>query len=163
MVSCLGSLVQSCCGEGGTLQTNITGVHEEYSQCVGHTGFGHTGFAPLSRHVCFSRLHCSDFRLLCRKWALGCMHFLGLSCSGPGSWVFHRSTDLVRLPFCAIPWSEQLRRPGAWQAHSQVWCVLSPPRSQPLGFLDVPSSGVPCISSGELNSGCDPPGRYQLS
>ena len=30
MVSCLGSLVHSCCWEGGTLQTNITG-------CVGST------------------------------------------------------------------------------------------------------------------------------
>ena len=32
----LGSLVQSHCGEGGTLQTNNTGV---CSQCLGHTGF----------------------------------------------------------------------------------------------------------------------------
>ena len=32
----LGSLVQSCCGEGGTLQTNNTGV---CSQCLSHTGF----------------------------------------------------------------------------------------------------------------------------
>ena len=35
----LGSLVQSCCGEGGTLQTNITGMCGEYSQCLGHTEF----------------------------------------------------------------------------------------------------------------------------
>ena len=33
------SLVQLCCGEGRTLQTNITGVCGEYSQCLGHTGF----------------------------------------------------------------------------------------------------------------------------
>ena len=31
----LGSLVQSRCGEGGTLQTNNTGV---YLQCLSHTG-----------------------------------------------------------------------------------------------------------------------------
>ena len=31
----LGSLVQSCCGKGGTLQTNNTGM---CSQCLGHTG-----------------------------------------------------------------------------------------------------------------------------
>ena len=31
--------------------------------------------------------------------------------------------------FCALPRSEQVRRPGAWRTHSlQVWCVLSPPR-----------------------------------
>ena len=39
MVTYLGSLVQLCCGEGGTLQTNITGVCGECSQCLGHTGF----------------------------------------------------------------------------------------------------------------------------
>ena len=32
----LGSLVQLCCGEGGTLQTNNTSV---CSQCLSHTGF----------------------------------------------------------------------------------------------------------------------------
>ena len=49
-----------------------------------------------------------------------------------------------------------------------VWCVLSPPCSQPLGFLGAQHerllvSGVPCVSSGELISGCDPPGRCQPS
>ena len=39
MVTYLGSLAQLCCGEGGTLQTNITGVCGECSQCLGHTGF----------------------------------------------------------------------------------------------------------------------------
>ena len=39
MVIYLGSLVQLCCGEGGTLQTNITGMCGECSQCLGHTGF----------------------------------------------------------------------------------------------------------------------------
>ena len=39
MVSCLGSLVQLCCGEGGILQTNITGVCGECLQCFGHIGF----------------------------------------------------------------------------------------------------------------------------
>ena len=39
MVSCLGSLVHSCCGEGGALQTNVTGACGEQAQCSGHTGF----------------------------------------------------------------------------------------------------------------------------
>ena len=46
MVSCLGSLVQSRCGEGGALQTNVTGVCGEHSQCSGHTGFA------LAHRVC---------------------------------------------------------------------------------------------------------------
>ena len=44
MVSFLGSLVQPCCGEGGALQTNVTGLCGEHSQCSGHTGF-----APVHR------------------------------------------------------------------------------------------------------------------
>ena len=38
-VTYLGSLVQMCCGEGGTLQTDITGVCGECLQCMDHTGF----------------------------------------------------------------------------------------------------------------------------
>ena len=34
MVSCLGSRVQSCCGEAGALQTDIAGVCGEHSQWV---------------------------------------------------------------------------------------------------------------------------------
>ena len=39
MVTYLVSLVRSCCGEEGTLQTTITGLCEECSQCLGYTGF----------------------------------------------------------------------------------------------------------------------------
>ena len=39
MVIYLGSLVQLCRGEGGALQTNITEVSGECTQCLGHTGF----------------------------------------------------------------------------------------------------------------------------
>ena len=43
VVSCLGSFVQSCCGEGGALQTNVTGLCGEHLQCSSHTGI-----APLT-------------------------------------------------------------------------------------------------------------------
>ena len=71
------------------------------------------------------------------RQALGCVHFPGLSHSG--SWVLHKGTDSVGPAFCALPRSKQLRKPGAWWVHSpQVGrCVLSPPPSQPLGFLVV--------------------------
>ena len=39
MVTYLGSFVQLCCGEGGTLQTNITGMCGECLQCLNHIGF----------------------------------------------------------------------------------------------------------------------------
>ena len=44
------------------------------------------------------------------------MHFPGLSCSGSGSQVLHKGAELVRPAFCALPRSDQLRRPGAWPA-----------------------------------------------
>ena len=89
--------------------------------------------------LCFPSLHCSGFRLLCREHTLSCMHFSDLNNSGSGSRVFHKGVDSVGPVFCAVPWSEQLRRPGAWRAHSlQVQCVLSPPQSQLLGFQAHP-------------------------
>ena len=54
----------------------------------------------------------------CLMRALGSVHFAGLSCSGSGSRVFHKGTDSAGPAFCALPKSEQLRRPGVWQAHT---------------------------------------------
>ena len=39
VISCSRLLVQSCCREGGALQTNVTGLCGEHSQCSSHTGF----------------------------------------------------------------------------------------------------------------------------
>ena len=103
----LGSLVQSCCGEGGTLQTNISGVCGECSQCLGHTGF-----AP-AHGVCAFPVYtaqtvgCSAGN--CLMLALGFVYTLGLSRSGSGSRVLHKGADLVGPAFCALPRSEQLR------------------------------------------------------
>ena len=69
-------------GEGGTLQTNITGA------CGGCLQFlGHTGFAPSHGMCAFpvytvQALGCSAGN--CLRQALGCMHFPGLSCSDLG-------------------------------------------------------------------------------
>ena len=113
MVTYLGSLIQWCCGDGGALQTNIPGV---CSQCPGRTGF-----AP-AHGVCAFPVYtaqapgCSVCNSLRR--ALGCVHFPDLNRSGSGSQVLHKGADSVRPGFCALPRSEQLRRPGAWQVHS---------------------------------------------
>ena len=73
---------------------------------------------PRSWHVCFPSLHWSGSRVLCRERALGCVHCPGLSRSSSGSQVLHKGADLVGPVFCALPRSEQLRRTGAWRAHS---------------------------------------------
>ena len=100
----LGSLVQSHCGEGGTLQTNNTGV---CSQCLSHTGSAPAHSAcSLPAHTaqalgCFAGNH---------PWpALGCLHLLGPSHSGTGTRVVLRGADSVGPAFCALPRSEQLR------------------------------------------------------
>ena len=116
MVTYLSSLVQLCGREGGTLQTNIAGMCGEFWQCMGHSGF-----APAHSSMCFLAVHCSGSRVLCR--ALSNVHFPSLSCSGSGSWVLFKGTDLVGHAFCALPRLEQLRRPGAWQAHCPRWAV----------------------------------------
>ena len=115
------------------LQTNITGV---CSMIQPHW------VCPHSWCVCFPSLHFSDSRLLCRE----------LSDAGPGLPEFPRSKPL-RFRFsgtpqrCRLGWacvlchsrSKQLRWPGAWRALLPPvgGCGLSPPPSQPLGFLGV--------------------------
>ena len=128
MVTYLGSLVQSCRGEGGTLQTNITGV------CGGSAcSFVATVDLPLITVYVLSQS--TPLRLQvavqgnCLKRALGCMHFPGLSRSGSGFQVLHKGVDLVGPSFCALSRSEQLRRPGAWRVHSPYV------RCQSVGFI----------------------------
>ena len=131
MVTFLGSLVQSCCGEVGTLQTNITGVCGESSQCLGHTGF-----APAHGLCAFpvytaQALGCSAWN--CLRWALGFMHFPGLSHSGSG-WVLLKGTHWLGLQFLPFP--------GPSHSGDQVFgkhdcCDLLPLLSLPLDFLGV--------------------------
>ena len=98
----LGSLVQLCCGDGGMLQTNITGVCGECSQCLGHTGFApsHGGVCAFPVYTA-QALGCSAGN--CLKRALGFMNFPGLSHSGSGTQVLLKGTDSVGPAFCDFP------------------------------------------------------------
>ena len=87
------------------LQTNNTGVG---AQCLSHTGsaLAH-GACSLPAHTaqaldCSARNH--------PRPALGCLHLPGLSCSGSGTQVVLRGTDLVGPTFCALPRSKQLKQ-----------------------------------------------------
>ena len=98
----LGSLVQSCHGEGGTLQANNTGV---CLQCLGHTGFASThGVCAFSVYAAWA-VGCSAEN--CPRPALSCMHLPGLSHSGSGTWVVLRGADSVGPEFGALPRSKQ--------------------------------------------------------
>ena len=127
MVTFLGLLVQSCCGEGGTLQTNNTGV---CSHCLSHTGFA-PGHGVCSSPVYTAQaLGCSAGS--CLRQALGCMHFPGLNCSGSGSRVLHKGW--LGLHFVLFP---GLNSSGDQVFGKRGHCDLSPPPSLPLGFLGV--------------------------
>ena len=101
VVTYLGALVQLCYGEGGTLQTNISGMCGECSQYMDHSGFA------LAHCVCALPVYtaqapgCSPRN--CLRWALDFVQFLGLSHSGSGSQVLHRGADLVGPAFCPLP------------------------------------------------------------
>ena len=115
MVTYLGSLVQLCCGEGRTLQTDITGVCGECSQCLGHTGFA-TAHGMCSFPVYTAQhLGCSAGEL--SKAGPGCVPFPGLTRSGSGSRSSTKA-QMVGPAFCALPRSKQLREPGALRAHA---------------------------------------------
>ena len=109
MVTYSGSLVQSCCGR------------EEHCKqiplaCVGSA---HSASATLGLLMACVLSQSTLLRLQvalqgnCLKWALGSVHFPGLSHSGSGSRVLHKGTDLVGPAFCALLRSGQLRQPGA--------------------------------------------------
>jgi len=125
---------------------------------------------PKLKAACASRVYTAQVQDAlqrdCLKWALRFVHFPVLSCSG--SWVLHKSTDSVGHVFCALPRAKQLRRPGAWWAHCPRWAVCfnhlpGPSCLDSQVYHKSTVSGVPCVSSGELISGCDPPGRCQPS
>ena len=127
-----------CCREGGTLQINIPGVCGECSQCMGHTGF-----API-HSMCSFPVYTAQ--------APGCS--IGeLSKAGPGLRALRRSV-LLRFRFLGTPqghrfgWAcilfpSQVRAAQVTRCLGSAvspggGCILSPPLSQPLGFLSVP-------------------------
>jgi len=98
VVTFLCSLVQSFCGEGGTLQTNIPSICGGCSQC-----FNHTGFAP-DHDMCAFPVYTAQAPGYsagnCLRQALGCVHFPGLSRSGSGSRVLPKGADSIGpVPF----------------------------------------------------------------
>ena len=98
----LDSLVQLCCGEGATLQTNITGVCGVCSQCMDHTGF-----APAQGE--------------CVSWVS--------TAQAPGCSAGELSK--VSPVFHPLPRSNSLRFSGTPQGYRLGWaCVLCPSQVQ---------------------------------
>ena len=138
----LGSLVQSRCGEGGTLQTNNTGV---CSQCLSHTGPAPAhGTCTLPAHTA-QALGCSTGKRL--TLALGCMHLPGLSHSSSGTRVVLRGADSVGPAFCALPSSEH----GIWRVRSLRLIASPVPAAQFSGCTTgAPSQADDCPEPQEV-------------
>ena len=129
MVTFLGSLVQSCCEEGGTRQTSITG-------CVGSArSVSAPPVCPHSQRGYFHGLHCSGSRLLC--WEL--------SEVGPGLSALPRSKSLrsrylstpqrCRLGWACILCPSLVQVAQVFGEHGH--CNLLPLPSLLLSFLGV--------------------------
>ena len=127
---------------------------------------------PCSRRVCFPSLHCSDSRLLCRKLSDGGPGLHALPRSKPLRFRFSDTPQRRRLGWACVLHQSQVQPAQVTRRLVRIvtpsWRLrLIPSPSQPLGcVLGVQwctFSGGPSVSSGELISGCDPPGRYQPS
>ena len=146
------------------MQTNITGVWGECSQCLGHTGFAPT------HGVC---------AFLVYTVQAPCCSAGELSKVGPGLHALPRSKLLIfrfwgtpqrrRLGLAYVLCPSQVRAAQVTRylanAHSPGGAGRLTSPIQPLSQVHSRSaiSGVLCVSSGELISGCDPPGRCRPS
>ena len=156
MVSSSGSLVQSCCGAGRALQTNVTGVCGGHSPCSGHTGFAPT------------RCVCAFPSILLRLQ-------VDLQGAGPELHALPRPKPL-RFQFSGTPQNHRL----GWACILCLPC-LSSSGSQELDGRTLPGCGAPhppgvpasvsactsctsgfCLFWGAASS-CDPPGGCQPS
>ena len=148
MVSCLGSLVQSCCGEGGALQTNATGVCGEHSQCSGHTG------SALHRGVCAFPVYTAQ--------APGCSIWSGpcLAC-GSSFQGLHRSAGSAGPAFCAFP-ARAAQAARSLTSSLSLGAVHLIPSAVPAS-VSARRLGTPRVCSQDLASSRDPPGGCQPS
>ena len=135
-----------------------------------HTVYGPHWLCPSSRHLCFPGLHCSGSRLLCRE----------LSKTDPGFCALPRS-KLLRLRFSDISQRHRLGWacilcPSQVQGAQATRCLASTlsqctvhlttslaPAARFPGCTARALSQVCGVSSGELISDCNLPGRCQPS
>ena len=103
----------------------------------------------------------------CLRWALGCVHFPGLSHSGSG--CFSGTPQRLRLGWTCLLCPSSVRAAQATRCLASTvtlrcgvsYHLLQPSHSVSWVAAGVPVSGMPCVSSGELTPGCDPPRECQ--
>ena len=143
----LGSLVQLCFREGGTLpKKNTTGVCGECLQCLGHAGWRPLTVCVLSQ----STLLRLQFPLQgnCLKWVLGFVHFPGLK---PLRFRFSGAPQRHRLNWACILCLSQVQ---AAQATGCLASTLSPGGQVCLITSLVPPAQFPGCTAGTLSQVC---------
>ena len=127
---------------------------------------------PDSQRVRFPNLHCSGSRLLCRELSGAGPGLHELPRSKPLSFRFSGTPQRCRLGWACVLCLSQVE--GA-QVTRRLVSAVAPPLKAAAYRLPRPScsafwvysrcafSGGPCVSSGELNSDCEPPGRCRPS
>ena len=152
------SLVQvrwfSCAGGGGALQTNLTGLCGEDPSVLATLGL-----PPLTARVSLSTL----LRLQAALQGAG-PELCALPRPKPLGFRFSGTPQRRRLGWAYVLCLPRPSSSGSQELEERtprVQDAFPPPPSQPQ-FLGAPI-GAPCVSSGELISGCDPPSRCQPS
>ena len=122
---------------------------------------------PHSRHVCFPCLYCLGSRLLCQELSEVSSGLRALPRSKPLRFRFSGTPQRCRLGWACVLCPSQVQ---AAQVTRFLASVVAATYRLPRPCHSVfwvynwrTFSGVPCVSSGELISGCDPPGRCQPS
>ena len=127
---------------------------------------------PCSRRVCFPSVHCLGSRLLCQELSEASPGLYALPRSEPLRFRFLGTPQRRRLGWACVLCPSQVRAPQVTRCLANTvtprWGSVSYGLSLPsrLVFWEYNGhafSGVPCFSSGELISGCDPPGGCQPS
>ena len=140
----LGSLVQRCCGEGGMLQTNNTGV---CSQCLGHTGF-----APAHGMCAFSVYTAQAPGCSAGEVSKGCPGWRALPRSKPFRFRFSGTPQRHRLFWACVLYPSQVR--GVQVTRCLVSSALSPGGTVHLITSTVPATRFPGCAVGVPSQVC---------
>ena len=116
---------------------------------------------PRSRCVCFPCLHCLGSRLLCQELSEASPGLYALPRSKPLRFRYSGTPQRCRISWACVLCPSQVR---AAQVTRCLACAVPvtyhlprPCRSIFWVYNQHIFSGVPCVSSGELISGCNPP------
>ena len=122
---------------------------------------------PCSLCVCFPCLHCLGSRLLCREPSEAGPEWYALPRSKPPSFRYSCTPQRRRISWACVLCPSQVRAAQVTRclasAVAVTFCLPPPCRSVFWVYNQHTFSGVPCVSSGELISGCDPPGGCRPS